>query len=133
MTSRLPITRPVNWATDFDAVVFQDVDVPLHAVIAAALRKGEPMIRGRTFRGCRLVGPAVVMCGTGTSFDDTNFGDSYGDARNLVMKPLGQFALGAILLQDCVVEGCEFTECGFTGADWFIDEILTLPNPADAG
>lgn len=126
MTSRLPITRPVNWAVDFDALLFEDVDVPLHQLIAASLKRGVPMIQGRTFRGCRLVGPAVVMAGTNTTFEDTNFGPSHGDVRNLVLKPLGQFALGAIVLQDCVIDGCEFTECGFTGADWFIDSILSL-------
>jgi hypothetical protein len=130
MTSRLPITRPVKWATDLDATVFEDVDVPLHQVVAASLKRGVSRIQGRTFRGCRLVGPAVVMPGPGTSFDEVNFGDAHGDVRNLVFKPMGEFAVGVIVLENCVIEGCEFTECGFTGSDGFLKSILSLtPEP----
>jgi hypothetical protein len=133
MTSRLPITRPIVRAPDLDATVFENVDIALHELLAASMATGVPLIHGRTFRGCRLVGPAIVMAALGTTFDDTNFGDPRGDNRNLVLRPLGVRATGAIVMQDCVVDGCEFSEVGFTGSDSFIDWIIGLKTTPEFG
>ena len=133
MTSRLPIVRPIAPAQDLHATVFENVDIALHELMAASLLTGVPYIQGRTFRGCRLVGPGVVMPGGRTTFDDTNFGDARGDNRNLVFKPMGSRATGAIVLQDCLVEGCEFSEVGFTGSDAFIETIIGLTETPQFG
>lgn len=131
--SRLPILRPVVPATDLDATVFENVDVSIHELLAASMKKGVPLIKGRTFRGCRIVGPAIVMAALGTTFNDTNFGDPRGDAKNLVFKPLGSRATGAIVIQDCAFDGCEFKEVGFTGSDSFLDWISSLKGSAEFG
>ena len=133
MKSRLPIVRPVTPATDLNATVFENVDIALHELMAASLVTGAPCIQGRTFRGCRLVGPGVVMPGGTTTFDDTNFGDARGDNRNLAFRPLGTRATGAIVLQDCVIEGCEFSEVGFTGSEAFIESIIGLRSTPEFG
>ncbi len=133
MISRLPITRPVAFASDLNATVFENVDIAIHELLASSLGRGVPLIRGRTFRGCRLLGPAIVMAASGTTFEDTNFGDSRGDNRNLVLRPQGTHAIGAIVMQDCVVDGCEFTEVGFTGSDSFIDWIIGLKSTPEFG
>lgn len=133
MISRLPILRPVAPATDLDAITFENVDVSIHELLAASIKAGVPLIRGRTFIGCRLVGPAIVMAALGTTFDDTNFGDPRGDARNLVFRPLGSRATGAIVVQDCRFEGCEFKEVGFTGSDSFLDWIAGLKGSPEFG
>ena len=129
MTSRLPIIRAVAAATDLDATTFENVDIAIHELLAASMKQGVPLIKGRTFRGCRLVGPAIVMAALGTRFEDTNFGDPRGDAKNLCLRPMGDRATGAIVLQDCVFDGCEFKEVGFTGSDSFLDWIGSLGGP----
>lgn len=133
MASRLPILRPIVNAPDLDATVFENVDVSIHELLAASIKKGVPLIKGRTFRGCRLVGPAVVMAAIGTTFNDTNFGDPRGDAKNLVFKPMGDRATGAIVMQYCTFDGCEFKEVGFTGSDSFIEWIAGLTGAPEFG
>ena len=62
------------------------------------------------------------------TFDETNFGDSRGDIRNLVLKPVGDKAIGTVPMRDCAFIGCEFYGVGFTGTDEFIAQIVALPN-----
>ncbi|MEN5170182.1 hypothetical protein ABE444_11495 [Brevundimonas pondensis] len=126
--SLLPINRPVALATDFGATVFENLDLSLHDVFAHAARNGTPMIHGRTFRGCRIQGPAIALVSSGVTFDDTNFGDSRGDIRNLVLRPVGDKAIGTVPLRDCIFIGCEFYGVGFTGTDEFIAQVIALPN-----
>ena len=126
MTSRLPLTRPIRIADEFETAVFEDVDVPLHALMAACISRGVSMIQGRTFRGCRLLGPAIVLVGAATTFDDTNFGDGRGQVGNLLLRPVGDKAIGAIPLVQCAFEGCEFREVGFTGGEDFLKAVLEL-------
>ncbi len=133
MTSRLPLIRPVVPAPDLDATTFENVDIALYELLAASMKKGFPLIKGRTFIGCRLVGPAVVMAAIGTTFNDTNFGDARGDTKNLVLRPAGTRATGAIVMQDCRIDGCEFKEVGFTGSDSFLDWVISLDDAPEFG
>ena len=126
--SLLPINRPVALATDFGAAVFENLDLSLYDVFAHAARNGAPLIQGRTFKGCRIQGPAIALVSNGVTFEDTNFGDSRGDIRNLVLKPVGDKAIGTIPMRDCAFIGCEFYGVGFTGTDEFIAQIVALPN-----
>ena len=130
--SLLPINRPVALATDFGATVFENLDLSLHEVFAHAARNGAPLIQGRTFKGCRIQGPAIALVSNGVTFEETNFGDSRGDSRgdirNLVLKPVGDKAIGTVPMRDCAFIGCEFYGVGFTGTDEFIAQILALPN-----
>lgn len=124
----LPITRPVALTEDFGAEVFENVDLTLYDVFAHSARNGVAMIQGRTFRGCRLQGPAIVLVSSGVTFDETNFGDSRGDISNLVLRPVGDKAIGTVPMRDCAFIGCEFYGVGFTGTEELIAQILALPN-----
>lgn len=124
--SRRPINRPVNVAQDMEARVFEDLDISLFDLYAAGANKGVGLIRDRVFRGCRLQGPAILLVSSGVSFDDVNFGDSGGDIRNLILRPVGDRALGTVPVRDCVFEGCEFFNVGFTGQADFLDELMAL-------
>lgn len=130
--SLLPITRPVALAPDLDATVFEHVDLSLHEVFMAATRRGPGLIQGRTFRGCRIQGPAIVLVSDGVTFDETNFGDSRGDIRNLVLHPAGPKAIGTVPMRDCAFIGCEFYGVGFTGNAEFLAQVLALPNTPGA-
>ncbi len=127
--SRRPIDRPVRVATDLSASVFEDLDINLFDLYADAAARGVGLIQDRTFRGCRLQGPAILLVASGVSFDDVNFGDSRNDIRNLVLRPEGALALGTIPLRDCTFEGCEFYNVGFTGDEAFLSLILSIGTP----
>lgn len=124
--SLLPITRPLNRAADLHAVEFTDVDLSLHEVFMAAASRGPGLIQGRTFRGCRIQGPGVMLVSDGVTFDDTNFGDSRGDISNLVLRPAGAKAIGSVPVRECAFIGCEFYGIGFTGGEAILSQILAL-------
>ena len=80
-----------------------------------AAHQQQGAIVGRTFTGCRLQGPAIVLIGGGTTFDETNFGDPRGGMKNLLLQPMGDKALGTVPMHGCTFVGCEFYNVGFTG------------------
>lgn len=125
--SLLPIKRPVTKAQDLNALVFENLDLSLQEVFAHAVARGEPVIQGRTFKGCRIQGPAILLVSNRVTFEDTNFGDSRGDIRNLLLKPVGDKVIGALPVRDCAFIGCEFYGVGFTGTDEFIAQVADLP------
>ena len=134
MKTALPIDRPVQLAQDMETTTFENVDLTLHELYAHAARKGSYMLKGLTFKGCRIQGPGVMLVGTGVTFDDSNFGDSRGDIRNLVMRPAGDKAVGTVPVFDCAFQGCEFYYVGFTGHPAFIEQLLSLSDaPASVG
>lgn len=119
-----PINRPVRVATDLTSAVFEDVDISLFELYAAVVGGAQPgLIEGRTFRRCRLQGPAIVLVSAGVTFDDTNFGDSGGDIRNLLLQPMGSRALGTFPMRNCAFENCEFFNVGFTGPREVLDML----------
>ena len=124
--SRLPISRPVSVAPDFKVTVFENVDLNLFDLHVAHFSAGIGVIQGRTFRGCRLQGPAIMLVSAGVTFNDCNFGDPGGDMRNLVLRPAGARALGTIPFRDTVFEGCEFYNVGFTGPEDILNELLSI-------
>ncbi|CAN7345717.1 hypothetical protein [Brevundimonas sp. LjRoot202] len=118
----VPINRPVRVATDLTASVFEDLDINLFELYAAVVGGAQPgLIEGRVFRRCRLQGPAIVLVSAGVTFDDTNFGDSGGDIRNLLLQPMGSRALGTMPMRNCAFENCEFFNVGFTGPQPVLD------------
>jgi hypothetical protein len=128
-----PINRPVRVATDLKAKLFEDVDINLFELYAAVVGGALPgLIQSRVFRRCRLQGPAIVLISAGVTFDDTNFGDSGGDIRNLLLQPLGARALGTIPMRDCAFENCEFFNVGFTGPQTVLDMMAGVPAAGDA-
>ena len=128
--SRLPITREVSVAADLKATVFENVDVNLFDLHVAHHGAGLGIIQGRTFRGCRLQGPAIMLVSSGVHFSDCNFGDPESDMRNLVLRPVGSRALGTIPFRDTVFDGCEFYNVGFTGPEAILNELLSVTGHA---
>ena len=124
--SRRPINRPVKVATDLGAPRFENLDINLFELYAQGADKGVGLVSNRTFVGCRLQGPAIILVSAGVTFNDTNFGDSGGDIRNLILYPAGGRALGTVPMRECHFEGCEFYNVGFTGPREFLDELLLL-------
>jgi hypothetical protein len=122
--SRLPITRGLNVAHDLTATVFEDQDLNLYELHTANHGAMLGVIADRTFRGCRIQGPAVMLVSSGVRFNDCNFGDPDGDMRNLVLRPTGARALGTVPFRDTLFDGCEFWNVGFTGTEPVINDLL---------
>ncbi|QYC10299.1 hypothetical protein [Brevundimonas nasdae] len=123
--ARLPIDRPLNVARDLSAKIFKDVDINLFDLYEACQAQG--MITDRTFIGCRLQGPAILLAAVGVTFDECNLGESGGDVRNLLLKPMGPRALGCVPIRNCSFIGCEFYNVGYTGPQDFLDDLAAVP------
>ena len=121
------INRPIQPARDLSATLFEDVDLNLFELFVTVTGGTKPgLIEGRTFRRCRIQGPAVLLISAGVTFDASNFGDSNGDIRNLLLKPVGSHALGTIPMRNCAFENCEFFNVGFTGSQQVIDMLTEV-------
>lgn len=132
MKSILPINRALADASDLNATTFENVDIILYELYSAASAQGVPLVQGRTFRGCRFQGPAIVLVSNGVTFNDTNFGDGRGSIQNLLVRPVGDKAIGTIPMRDCHFIGCEFYGVGFTGTDEFIEQVSALTDKPKA-
>lgn len=126
--SLLPINRPVTPAADLAASTFANVDLSLPELYLAAAHNGVGVIENRTFRGCRVQGPGIMLVSSGTTFEETNFGDARGDMKNMVLHPAGSKVIGAIPVRDCHFIGCEFFGIGFTGAPDILEQIMAIPS-----
>ena len=127
--SRLPIRRLLTPAPDLTLKAFENVDINLFDLYQACQPEGA--IVGRTFTGCRLMGPAIVLAAGGTTFEETNFGDPRGEMRNLLLRPMGTKALGTVPMHGCTFLGCEFFNVGFTGSEELLEEMALIPSVVD--
>jgi hypothetical protein len=115
-------------ATDPRATAFVDEIVWLPGLIMETLADGQVIIEGRTFTNCLLHGPAVFLAVQGVHLDRCNLGHSAGDIRNLLLRPVAPNAvIGAIPFRNCTFTECDFDKIGFTGAEEFIQSLLTVP------
>ena len=130
MISRLPLTREVRIAEDLTVDLFEDVDLSLFDLHVANHGWNLGVIMDRTFRGCRLRGPAIMLVSAGVEFTDCNFGDPDGDMRNLVLRPSGRRALGTVPFRTTKFESCEFYNVGFTGPEQILAELLAVGSSA---
>lgn len=122
--SRLPITREVRMASDFTLTVFEDLDVRLSDLHIANHGSGLGLTSDRTFRGCRVLGPAIMLVSAGVVFNECNFGEPNGIMANLILRPEGARALGTVPFRDTLFDGCEFFNVGFTGPAPVLEELL---------
>ena len=91
----------------------------------AALPVSAGIVRGRTFVNCQLLGPAVLLAGEGVQLNECHLGDSQGDIRNLLFRPLStQRMIGPIGFEHCTFQACAFAAVGYTGSDDFLDMII---------
>ncbi|MBU4433781.1 MAG: hypothetical protein KKC14_05110 [Alphaproteobacteria bacterium] len=125
-----PGGRPGRIPTDASAKTFENLDISLFDLYRANFRANEQVLSGRTFRNCQIEGPGVMLVLPGTTFDTTDFGQTGGDIRNLVLRPAGPLkVIGTIPVQDCAFIGCVFHGVGFTGPEAFLQQILSLDTP----
>jgi hypothetical protein len=124
----LGLGRRFNPARDLSRTAFRDEDMALYDLFVHHMRAGRAMIEGITFTGCRIEGPAVMLILDGTTFDATNFGGN-GPVADLVLRPVGTRAIGAIPMRNCTFVGCEFFMLGFTGGSVILDQILAISTP----
>ncbi|ATQ43982.1 hypothetical protein [Caulobacter mirabilis] len=128
-------SAPKQWPAwpvpaDLTAKSFNEASIALFDLFRASASNGEAIIRGRTFRNCRLEGPAVAVIAGGCSFDAVDFGYASGDIRNLVIRSANPGKLiGGIPFQDCVFENCMFFAVGFAGPEPFLQQLLALRTP----
>lgn len=118
--------RRFNPAADLSKTTFVNEDMSLHDLFLHHLRINRPVIEGVTFTGCRIEGPGIMLVLDGTTFDRTNFGESKGDIANLVLRPTGSMAIGAVPMRNCTFIGCEFYMLGFTGNDSTVEQLLMI-------
>lgn len=124
--SRLPITRAVNVARDLTKAVFEDEDISLFELFIAINGPAPGIIVDRTFRGCRIQGPGVMLVSSGVEFNDVNFGSPDGEMKSLVLTPTGDRAYGTIPMRNCLFDGCEFFNVGFTGPADILKQLLAV-------
>lgn len=116
-------------ATDFTLSAYEKQAISLVDMLRARMAGGEGVIRGVTFKNCRIEGPGVVLV-LGCHFDASDFGNPSGDIRNLVLRPASPTSVvGAIPMDACTFTGCLFVGLGYTGVDAFLDQIIALGTP----
>lgn len=124
--TRLPLVRDVRIATDYSLNVFEDLDLNLYDLHLASHGVSPGVIIGRTFRGCRIQGPAIMLVSVGVRFSDCNFGAPDGDMQSLVLRPVGRRAFGTVPFRETLFEGCEFYNVGFTGPEDMLNDLLAV-------
>jgi hypothetical protein len=124
------MTQNNHGQADALATTFENADISLFDLYRASFAAGQPVITGRTFKNCRIQGPGVMLVLPGTKFESTDFGETSGDVRNLILRPAGpQKVVGTLPVQNCVFIGCVFHGVGFTGPENFLQQILALDTP----
>lgn len=118
--------RPLNPAKDLSKTAFVNEDMALFDLYIHHMSRGKAIVEDITFTGCRIEGPSVMLVLDGTYFDRTNFGEAKGNIANLVLRPAGTMAIGAIPVKNCTFVDCEFFMLGFTGNEAILNQILTI-------
>jgi hypothetical protein len=105
--------------------VIENLRVSLFEVFRVTLqRTGGMVVTGKTFRNCTIEGPGVLMPTDGSVIENCRLGDALGDMRNLLLQPLGQRVIGALVYAGCTFENCEFFNVGFTGSPDFLNALV---------
>lgn len=103
---------------------YEGVTIWLPQLHRDAMAAGSRTIDGRTFVGCRLLGPAVLLAVGGVRFEACDMGPSGGDVRNMLLRPVApEKVIGTLSFGDCLFDRCSFLAVGFTGPAAFIDHF----------
>lgn len=79
-------------------------------------------IRGDRFFDCRLKGPAVVVIKPPLTFSNNDMGPD-PDAVLWELDPHRPEVVGAIAMEDCVVEGCTLVNVGIAGPPALLNQF----------
>ena len=105
-------------ASDPMAPMFNNMRINLTDLYRSQMHAGGgAIIEGRTFTDCMIEGPALMLVLDGVHFDSTNFGETGGDVRNMLFRPMATMAIGAIPVRNCTFRNCRFNTLGITGSD----------------
>lgn len=105
-------------ASDPMAPMFNNILINLTDLYRSQMHAGGgAIIEGRTFTDCMIEGPALMLVLDGVHFDSTNFGETGGDVRNMLFRPMATMAIGAIPVRNCTFRNCRFIALGITGSD----------------
>lgn len=85
---------------------------------------GGVRLEDRTFTDCVIQGPALMLVLDGVHFDAVNFGQTGGDMRNMLFRPMGDVGIGAIPVRNCTFTGCRFETIGITGGDDLLQMLI---------
>lgn len=108
--------------------VYRGIELWLPLLLHETVLAGGSVIEGKTFIDCRIHGPAVLIPVSGCAFDGCNLGDSHGDMRNLLLKPMGPSKIvGGIAMKDCRFERCDFLAIGYSGTPEFLAQMEAIP------
>lgn len=103
--------------------LYEDIEIPLASLFRQRVNSGESMIINTMFRRCRIEGPAIMLVLDGVVFTGSHLGQSGGDIRNLLVRPMAEKVIGAVPVAMSVFEDCTFHAVGFTGTDQFLDNF----------
>ncbi len=121
-----PLPATVTRADDFLAESHELKAVSMVDLLRARMVNGAAVIRDVKFKHCRIEGPGVLLV-LGCHFEACDFGNPNGDIRNLILRPAsGTAVIGAIPIDNCSFDGCQFVGLGYTGVDAFLDQIIAL-------
>lgn len=98
--------------------VYKDEDVWIVSLVEDPSR---PVLKGFTFDGCTIFGPAVI-----TAVGENNtWTKNTMPAKMFSILPEGQkYLAGVIGLEDCIVTGCSFVGVGLIGKKTFISRFF---------
>lgn len=93
---------------------------------------GGAVLEGRVFTDCVIEGPAVMLALEGVRFEGVNFGQTGGDMRNMLFRPMsGQMAIGSIPVRNCTFRNCQFQTLGITGPDELLNVLVEQVRTTD--
>lgn len=91
-------------------------DEAVHLPIFPLALDGDIYVRDRTFKNCRIYGPAVIAPSVPSTYGDTFLGNCtfYGDADAILwLAPEDRSGyIGLIAFEGCVFDGCDFYRVG---------------------
>jgi hypothetical protein len=99
---------------------------------ANAAAGGGAILEGRTFRDCRIEGPALMLVLENVHFDRVNFGPTGGNMRNMLFQPMGDMGIGSIAVRNCTFINCEFLALGITGNESLLKMLIDQVPVGDA-
>jgi hypothetical protein len=129
MNNQTPSPAAPRWAPPADplATSFDGAGIIVFDLFRATAQAGKGAIENRTFRNCRIEGPAVAAILEGCDFDGVDFGYTAGDIRNMIIRSgTPGKVIGAIPFRNCRFVNCQFFAVGFTGPETFLNQMLTL-------
>jgi hypothetical protein len=97
----------------------------LHDLYRASVQAGGGVwIEDRIFTDCVVEGPSLMLVLEGVHFESCNFGETGGDMRNMLFRPMGDVGIGAIPVRNCTFLRCRFQTIGITGGESLLQMLI---------